>query len=75
MQTNFTLVSSPLDLKGKWWCATVVPSPFLWTFGAFSTQQIATFLSEGRVVRARQGPFNTEGEASYALDVAWEAPD
>ena len=63
------------DFVGKWWYATVAPSPFLWTCGAFSTEQIATFISEGRGVRAIQGPFDTEGQAEYALGVAWEAPD
>ena len=63
------------EFAGKWWYASVAPSPLPWTFGYFSTEQIATFIAEGRAVRAIQGPFDTEGQAQYALDVAWEAPD
>jgi hypothetical protein len=72
---NRTGIHPLSEFAGKWWYATVVPSPFLWTFGSFSTEQIAAFISEGRRVRAIQGPFDTEGQAQYALDVAWEAPD
>ncbi len=43
------------DFAGKWWYATVAPSPSLWACGSFSTEQIATFISEGRGGLHRSG--------------------
>ena len=61
------------DFAGKWWYATASETPYC--CGAYSTEQVAGFLAQGKSVRAIQGPFDTEGQAEYALDVSWEAPD
>lgn len=70
---NQTGIYALSDFAGKWWYASA--SGMRYCCGAYSTERIAGFLGQGKSVRAIQGPFETEGQAEYALDVSWEAPD
>ncbi len=63
---------TPMDdpgLKGKYWVCKVPGQ-----MGVHSTDEVLKLLSGGEPVSVLSGPHDSESQATYKLDVMWEAP-
>jgi len=52
-----------------------MPLPFIGSDNAFTSEQLLIALDAGHPIQVFSGPYQTEEDAHYALDVRWEVPD
>lgn len=51
------------------------PLPFCGSDNAFTSEELLRALDAGRSIQVFSGPYQTQEDAHYALDVRWEVPD
>lgn len=73
------------EKPGKYWDATIsnrplLPvvdgaEPFAGYDDSYTSEALLAALDAGKTVKVHSGPFDTENDAHYALDLRWESPE
>ncbi len=70
-----TVAATDPTFANRFWYVQYVEEPPTVIATVLATAQILLLLERRRAVLVISGPFNTEGEAQYDMDVRWESQE